>query len=90
MPARDHQRYDHDTMLSLQMSVGKLITNRECDALLVTGKDWVKLQNLVDWSAWHMPIVVPQLAIEIVEGEHELRERVLAAARRPVAGNRAR
>ena len=47
------------------------------DALVVTMKDWVKLEDRI--HSWPVPVVVPDLVLEFVAGERALRERLLAA-----------
>src|SRR5262249_1015473 len=68
IPWRDHEDFGS----------GKVNAARDacqgCDALVVTGKDWVKLAKLIDSRQWPVPIVVPQLEIEFVAGEAELRD----------------
>lgn len=81
IPVRDHQRYDHDSLDEIERILeaesgqpGK----PGIDGLIVTRKDWVKLRTVIDWSAWRIPIVVPRLKIEVVEGERELRALILS------------
>lgn len=76
VPARDHQHYDRETV--------KAIGRAEADGLLVTGKDWVKLRGVLNLSDWPMPIIVPQLAIEVFEGREALEALILETAGRQV------
>jgi tetraacyldisaccharide-1-P 4'-kinase len=50
---------------------------RDADAMLVTAKDWVTLQPLVDWSTLRVPVLVPRLVLEFVSGRADLERRVL-------------
>ena len=84
IPASDHEHYTPSKVAAARKAC------EGCDALVVTGKDWVKLCGLIDLRTWPVPIVVPRLAIEVFEGEASLRERILAAARVPTAGKPAR
>jgi tetraacyldisaccharide 4'-kinase len=77
IPARDHQKYDHDSLNAV------LMAGRMCDALVVTHKDWVKLAKVIDWEKFSLPIVVPRLAIEFDAGEMELLNLVLQRVRMP-------
>jgi tetraacyldisaccharide 4'-kinase len=73
VPARDHERFD----------VAKLTVARGLcdgvDAMVMTGKDWVRARDLIDLSRWPAPIVVPELRVEFLAGAGALRERILAA-----------
>lgn len=75
IPASDHERYNRAKIAVATGLCGG------CDALVVTHKDWVKLRDLIDWSAWPVPIVVPRLELEVFEGADELRRMVLNAVR---------
>ncbi|MCI0364431.1 MAG: tetraacyldisaccharide 4'-kinase [Phycisphaerales bacterium] len=77
IPCDDHERY---TRAKLAVARGLC---QGCQAMVVTEKDWVKLRNLLDLGAskWPVPIVVPQLAIEFLEGENLLRQRILDTVR---------
>ena len=48
------------------------------DAVVMTGKDWVKVRPLLDCTQWPVPIVVPQLALEVFEGGDALADLVLS------------
>jgi tetraacyldisaccharide 4'-kinase len=72
IPAGDHERY----------GVAKLATARGLcdglDAMVVTRKDWVKIQPLLSrLGRWPAPIVVPKLQIEFIAGEDSLSVKVL-------------
>lgn len=75
--ARDHERYTAARLERLRRSA------RGVDAIVMTGKDWVKARGLIDWAIAGVPIVVPELAIEVFEGEAALSRRALAAVRNP-------
>lgn len=70
--ARDHERYDRTRLLSMRPMLDA------AEALLTTRKDWVKLQQLIDWTMFPVPVVVPELALSFQAGEALLRERLLA------------
>jgi tetraacyldisaccharide-1-P 4'-kinase len=73
----------------MEMEDGKVqgqLDDPEYDALVVTAKDWVKLQHVIDWNAWRLPIVVPRLEIEFVSGAGPLLERIMTAVRAARAG----
>ena len=71
MPARDHQAYDRAWIdRAFERCSG-------ADVLLMTRKDWVKASNLIDSSARPVPVAVPDLEIEFIDGEAALRRRLL-------------
>ncbi|MHC5003477.1 MAG: tetraacyldisaccharide 4'-kinase [Planctomycetota bacterium] len=70
VPVRDHERYDPARVAA----VGPMCDG--LDALLCTGKDWVKLRELVDLRRWPCPVVVPDLRLEFLAGEAELSEQI--------------
>jgi tetraacyldisaccharide 4'-kinase len=72
LPARDHQHYDAALVRAAAAAVDG------ADALVVTHKDWVKLQEVLDWQVWPVPIVVPKLAIDIFEGRAALEQLLLS------------
>ena len=69
--ARDHAPVTASEMQRLAEACTR------ADALLVTAKDWVKLQPLVDWSALQVPVLVPRLTLNFVSGQEELERRLL-------------
>ncbi len=80
LPARDHVAI---TTESLRRIVGAA---RGSDGVLLTRKDWVKVAALGDGAARTLladapPMVVPDMAIEFIEGE----EAVIAALRHAIA-----
>lgn len=77
--ASDHQRYDRGWVARIRARCEGF------DALLTTAKDWVKLAALLDLSQWPVPVVIPELAIEFLAGEAELRSRIESAVT-PAAG----
>ena len=92
VPAQDHQHYDRDVLDRIEATMAFAARDATgsarkcgCDALVVTQKDWVKLEKVIDWSAFSLPIVVPRLAIEFIEGESELVALVLQQVRTPAA-----
>lgn len=76
IPCSDHERYDRAKVaLARGLCEG-------CQGMVVTAKDWVKLRIVIDWRQWPVPIVVPRLMIEFVNGAEALRARVLSAVSR--------
>ena len=74
VPAADHERYDH-----AKLAVARGLCDG-CDGLIVTLKDWVKIRDILvkgKHEAWPCPILVPLLAIGVVEGEAALRQTIL-------------
>ena len=53
-----------------------------CDALVTTAKDWVKLRAVLDAEAWPVPVVVPDLVLDVYEGAED----VMALVMRALAG----
>ena len=75
VPVSDHQKYSNADIKKAKELCNSL------DAMLVTAKDWVKLRGLIDCRDWPVPVVVPQLDIEIFKGKEQLQELILNAAR---------
>lgn len=75
VPVSDHQKYSIADIRKAKELCNSL------DAMLVTAKDWVKLRGLIDCRDWPVPVVVPQLDIEIFKGKEQLKELILNAAR---------
>jgi tetraacyldisaccharide 4'-kinase len=71
--ARDHERYAAARVRAFLASCS------DVDALVVTAKDWVKLERLIDWRRCPMPVAVPRLEIEFLAGEERLWSKALAA-----------
>lgn len=70
---RDHHGFDEATVRRL------LAMAEECDAILVTGKDWTKLSRIAT-DRWPCPVARPRLTMGFVEGESMLRGLVLGCA----------
>lgn len=70
VPAGDHERYDRAKLATARGLSGG------ADAMIVTGKDWVKLRQLIHLD-WPCPIVVPELTVEVFHGENDLRSMVI-------------
>ncbi len=81
IPCADHELFDR-----AKVAVARGLCTG-CDAMVVTAKDWVKLRDLIDWSVWPVPIVVPQLAIDVFEGASALRNLLLTTVRNRAAAN---
>lgn len=77
IPVRDHERYDKAKLHAIRHRLDHL---KILDAMVVTQKDWVKLQDLLDLQHWPVAIVVPELAISVFEGQAALDRLVLCAA----------
>jgi tetraacyldisaccharide 4'-kinase len=79
VPVRDHQRYTPRVLRTARrMGVA-------AEALLTTGKDWVKLRPLLRPEEWGIPVVVPRLELLVHEGAQRLEELVLSRLARPQA-----
>jgi tetraacyldisaccharide 4'-kinase len=66
LPAGDHQPFSSTEIQSI------IKTSKSVDAIVMTLKDWVKARDVIDLSSMDCPIVVPDLALEVVEGADEL------------------
>lgn len=73
IPAGDHEEFDKSKMKVAMGLCGGV------QGLFMTAKDWVKARKLIDLSSWPVPIVVPHLELDILEGEAQLKERILNA-----------
>ena len=71
IPAGDHEQYDR-----AKMNVARGLCDG-AEALVMTGKDWVKARKLIEWDQWPVPIVVPHLELKVFEGARELQELIL-------------
>jgi len=76
VPVDDHARYTEGTLERVRRLADGL------DAVVLTGKDWVKVRRLIDLDAWPAPLVVPELAIEVFQGAAALEDLTLAAVAR--------
>ncbi|NNF43764.1 MAG: hypothetical protein HKN62_12125, partial [Phycisphaerales bacterium] len=77
VPARDHQPFTRAGLERLAAGLG------EAEALVVTGKDWVKMEGLIDFRRWPVPIVVPELDIDVWQGAEALLSLVRDSLRPP-------
>jgi tetraacyldisaccharide 4'-kinase len=73
VPAADHARHTDASLRAVRSLAA------ECEALLLTPKDWVKASNVVDLSDWPVPIVVPRLEMDVFAGSDDLLAMALAA-----------
>jgi tetraacyldisaccharide-1-P 4'-kinase len=76
VPCGDHERYDRAALA---------LARSQCegaDALVITGKDWVKIRRLLNERPWPCPIVVPELRIDFLEGRAALEALVWRSVRR--------
>ena len=68
---------DHQPFTSQE--VDELVqTSSNVDAVVMTLKDWVKARDVMVLSDLQCPVVVPDLALEVVEGANELEARLLS------------
>jgi tetraacyldisaccharide-1-P 4'-kinase len=67
-PARDHEHFSRRKLDRVRRAA------RSADAVVTTGKDWVRIRGRID--SWPAPIVVPEVSIEMIAGEAELWNRV--------------
>ena len=73
IPAADHAPFGQAEVQAIESAA------RDADAVLVTGKDWVKLARVVDLNKFGVDIIVPDLSLVFTEGEDRLLERMLHA-----------
>jgi tetraacyldisaccharide-1-P 4'-kinase len=73
IPAADHAPLGQAEVQAIESAA------RDADAVLVTGKDWVKLARVVDLDKFGVDIIVPDLSLVFTEGEGQLLERMLHA-----------
>jgi tetraacyldisaccharide 4'-kinase len=69
---RDHDAFDRRTVANL------LLRAKGFDAVVVTAKDWTKLER-TPAASWPCPVAVPQLALRFSGGEAQLAETILNA-----------
>lgn len=66
--ARDHVHWSRGHLRAARAAC------MDADALLCTMKDWVKLEGMLDLDSWPVPVVVPSLGIDFLDGAEPLRE----------------
>lgn len=66
----DHQRYTPRHIERFRASCA------DADGFFTTGKDWMKLRQLIDPKAWPAPIIIPELELNVHTGGDALRERL--------------
>ena len=72
LPAGDHQPFT-------DIEIEQLITaSHEVNAIIMTLKDWVKARDVVDLATLHCPVVVPNLVLDMVDGDDELESLLLS------------
>lgn len=71
--ARDHERYTRRKLDRARRAAAAR------DGLFVTGKDWAKIRHLIEWRRWTVPVVVPDLVIDVFDGSAPLTDRLLRA-----------
>jgi len=75
IPAGDHEPYDRAKLM-----VAKGLCDG-ADGLLMTAKDWVKARQVIDWTRWIVPVIVPHLVLDVFEGAAVLEELLLRTVR---------
>ena len=68
----DHQPFSREELAQL------VATSSHVDAIVMTLKDWVKANDVIDLKAMYCPIVVPTLELEVVEGAEALETKLLS------------
>ena len=76
LPARDHAPVTAATMRAVTRAVSG------ADALFLTRKDWVKFRGLIDWDRLRVPVIVPRLELEFLQGRDLLTQRLHTALER--------
>jgi tetraacyldisaccharide 4'-kinase len=76
-PVRDHHRYAVGELAELAVNAP------EADALIITGKDWVKIEPLLEWESWSLPIIVPRVSLDVHHGADALRSLLLDVCPHP-------
>ena len=75
----DHARYGARELAAIEAACA------QGDALLTSGKDWVKLREGLEARSFGVPVLVPRVRIEFDRGADRLAEAIGAAAgREPV------
>jgi tetraacyldisaccharide 4'-kinase len=77
--ARDHEQFDRAKIAAARPLCEGV------DALVLTGKDWVKARHLIDLPRWPVPVVIPRLRLRFVEGEAALVDLIVSSVRRAPA-----
>jgi tetraacyldisaccharide 4'-kinase len=72
LPAGDHQPFTDSEI------EGLIQASKNVDAIVMTLKDWVKAREIVDLAMLQCPVVVPNLVLEIVDGDKELESLILS------------
>lgn len=70
--AGDHQPFSQEELAQL------VATSSHVDAIVMTLKDWVKANDVIDLKVMNCPIVVPTLELEVVEGAEALETKLLS------------
>ena len=76
---RDHASYDSDQIARIRVLAG------QCEALVVSAKDWVKLRETELVRTEDIPIIVPQVHIEFTQGQDLLQQALSTACGRSIA-----
>jgi tetraacyldisaccharide 4'-kinase len=69
--AGDHQPFTNHEIAEL------IYISSSVDAIVMTLKDWVKAENVIDLNKLHCPVVVPTLELEVINGAEELEAKLL-------------
>ena len=76
---RDHASYDSDALARIKLMAS------QCDGLVVSAKDWVKIRETELIHTEDIPIIVPQVHIEFTRGQDLLEQALSAACGKPIA-----
>ncbi len=72
LPAADHERFRAPKIAHLR----QLCTGGGAEALVTTAKDWTRAAALIDPGSWPVPVVLPCLEIEFLQGAAALERRI--------------
>jgi tetraacyldisaccharide 4'-kinase len=73
LPAADHEHFRAPKIAHLR----RLCSGGGAEALVTTAKDWTRAAALIDPGTWTVPVVLPSLEIEFLQGAAAL-ERLIA------------
>jgi len=76
VPAGDHEHYDQATLQTARGLAEGLA------ALVMTAKDWVRVQRVINLKRWPVPIAVPRVEMNVFAGANDLMSMVKSAARK--------
>ena len=76
---RDHAAYDSAEIGRIRMLA------RDCEALIVPAKDWVKLRETELVATEEVPIIVPEVGVEFTQGRVQLEQALSTACGKTIA-----